>query len=223
MALREPAGGVRGKSKLIDGHQGRRPSLRTWDRTGTGPVTPTSPAFRERRPAAMSRRTRTPGRADRRSNARLDIGSRTVEAEWIRENEREKRRPLPSWCISRRSSRLRRSGVGNHSASRTGDRSPVALLEESTTVIVWLGIPQPARVRRTSRSQSATPRHCPRWHVCDGLLFYFEAHPATIPTGSAIDGTHPATDTIKTVAPSEAWLAEMAGYCKTSLQAGGYK
>lgn len=94
----------------------------------------------------------------------------------------EKGRPLPSWCISRRSSRLRRSGVGNHLPSRTGDRPPAALPEESTTVIVRLGLPQPAWPHRMSRSRSASPGHRPRWQVCDGLLFYFEDGDASRPT-----------------------------------------
>ncbi len=86
-----------------------------------------------------------------------------------------KRRPLPSSCISRRSSRLRRSGVGNHPGSRTGDRPPSASPEEATAVIVRLGDPQPTGSRHTPRPRSATQSHRPRWDVCDTLPFYFKA------------------------------------------------
>jgi hypothetical protein len=164
-----------GTDSRLGRHDASTISSDVWRSRRTGQMTSMSPAVRGRWPAGVSRRTSTQGWTDRPSRFRLDHRHQASQVGVDQREREKKRRPSPSSCISRRSSRLRRSGVGNHPGTSTGDRPPTAYPEEATAVIIRLGDPQPTGARRTPRPQSATQSHRPRWNVCDTLLFYFEA------------------------------------------------
>jgi hypothetical protein len=95
-----------------------------------------------------------------------------VEAEWIGEKggRREDHHRLRASADARPASGGPVSATTQHPGRET---AACGVLGWATAVTVRLGIPHPARARLTSRSPLELA-HRPRWHVCDGLLFYFK-------------------------------------------------
>jgi len=116
---------------------------------------------------------------------RLESDTRPVEAEWIREKGGGEKtitvfvhQPtlVPPPAVRRR----------QPPSIQDARRAAWPFLEGTTGLTVRLWFPQPAWTRLTSRTRSATPKHRPRWHVRDGLLFYFK-QPLVLPRGSHAD------------------------------------